>query len=87
MQSVIIHNFYVVRISVPPHKADAVLVVDADAVLADTVALECLEAVARRNSKVVEPTGDLELAQLSPGDGLEGHETPDALSAGECFGI
>src|SRR5829696_2900235 len=53
--SVVVHDLDVLRASLGPGKADAPLVVDPDAVLAPSVAaLERLQPVARRDTKVVE---------------------------------
>jgi hypothetical protein len=49
---VVVDNLYFFGARVRPHKADPVLIVDADAVLAFPVAFECFQAVAgdRRKS-------------------------------------
>jgi len=70
-----------------PAKADPVLVVDADRMLSGTVAFERLEPVARRDSQVVQPTGDLQLTQLAPRDLLDRLKTPDPAAMGEGLGI
>jgi len=44
----------VVRVSRPPAKTDSPLLVDPNAVLAGPVSLELLQAVARRQSQVIE---------------------------------
>jgi hypothetical protein len=84
---VVVHDLYSLRPDGSPAKANAVLIVDADAVLAGTVALQSLEAVAWRNPEVVEPTGDLELSEFASSDRLDGDETPNPPSAGEGFGV
>ena len=51
-----------------PHEADPVSLIDADAVLTAPVPAKGLEPVARRNSKVLEGTGGVNLLKLAPGD-------------------
>ena len=62
---VVVDNFDLFGMGVPPHKAKAELVVDANAPLADPVPGEGLEAVAWRRSQIVKPPGDIELSELS----------------------
>ncbi len=47
-------DFYVVGVVPVPTETDTVLIVYSDAMLAETVALQRFEAVARGNSKFVE---------------------------------
>jgi hypothetical protein len=51
---VIVNDLDVVGISVPPTKADAPLIVDANAMLAVSVAVSPLQPVAGRHTEVVE---------------------------------
>jgi hypothetical protein len=44
----IIGDFYVINIALPPLKADSPLIVDADAILARSISMELLQAVRRR---------------------------------------
>jgi hypothetical protein len=62
---VIVNNFYVEGITVFPNKADAPLVVDANAVLPFSVALERLKAIAGRNLQVSQDSGSTEHSQFS----------------------
>jgi len=48
-KSVIVHNFYIKRVSFMPPKANPVLIVDANAVLSRAIASERLQIVSRRN--------------------------------------
>jgi hypothetical protein len=54
-----------------PGEADAPLVVDADAVLTLAVAVQLLEAVARRNPKVVDVIGGVEDQKLAVSNSLK----------------
>src|SRR3954464_5235057 len=53
LSSVIVDDLDVGRSIVRPSKADAILVVDANAVLAGTIALQALEAVVRGNPQIL----------------------------------
>jgi hypothetical protein len=66
---VVVHNLDLVGVSVPPLKADAVLVIDANAVLAFPITSEPLQAVAGRQSEVAKRSGrinDLQFLQSGP---------------------
>src|SRR6476646_6021853 len=63
-RSVIVDEFDMVRTSVLPYEADPPLPVDPDAVLASPVALQRLQPIARRNPKIVEHLGRVQLLQL-----------------------
>jgi hypothetical protein len=63
-----------------PTEADAELVVDADAVLAGAVALQRFQPVARRHTQVVQPSGDLQLAQPAPRHRFDVREARDAFA-------
>ena len=60
------------RIVFPPDKADSPLTVDANAVLAPTIAVKSLQPVARRRGEVAQFGGSVQLAQLSLTNSLEG---------------
>jgi len=62
---VVVHDLDVVGASGAPSKAEAPLLVDADAVLAGTVAGQFLEAVAGWDSEVTEDLGGVEDQQLA----------------------
>lgn len=66
-----------------PAKADAVLIVDADAVLAGAIPLQVLQAIPRRHAQVTEPPGDHQLAQLASRHGGDVREAPGTATAGE----
>jgi hypothetical protein len=56
-------------------------------VLAGAVPLERLESIARRNAKVIQPAGDLQLPKLAARDGLNVRESRDARSVHKRLGI
>ena len=71
-----------------PDEADAPLIVDADAVLASTIALEKLEAIAGRDAKVGEGIGRIEKDELPKRYALKaGGETTRAATLKERFRI
>jgi hypothetical protein len=84
---VIIDNLDVVRITVTPNKADAILIIDANAVLTLATSTESLKAIAGKNAKVVELMRGLQLRQLPldyPSDLLK---PLGALTIKESFGF
>jgi hypothetical protein len=62
---VVVHDLDVVGASGTPSKAEAPLLVDADAVLAGTVAGQLLEAVTWRDPEVTKGLGGVEDQQLA----------------------
>jgi hypothetical protein len=63
---VIIDNLDLVSTIFPPDKAQAPLVVDADAVLTQAITLEYFELISRRNAQGSQDCGRMQLQQLSP---------------------
>jgi hypothetical protein len=61
-----------------PPKADAPLIVDTNAILADPVTFEGLKAIAGRYPQIIQPSGNIELPQLSAGNRFDVHEPPHA---------
>ena len=51
----IIHDFYVIGISVSPNKADSPLVIDTDAVLAPAVAFQGFQMIVGRYAQILQP--------------------------------
>ena len=72
----VVNDLSLRRSGIRPDEADAVRAVHANAPLPLAVAPELLEQVARRDAKILQRAGDLELAQLSQGNALEGDEAP-----------
>ena len=60
----VIHNLGIEYVAILPSEADAPLVVDADAVLAGAVALECLELVRWGNHQIAQIRSAIEVLQL-----------------------
>ena len=68
-------------------KADAPLVVDTDAPLTLSVALEGLETVVRWNSQLFDSDNAIEDSEFAQRDRLEIPETCDPLALKQCFGV
>ena len=68
---VVVDDLDVEGIGGAPDEADAPLIVDADAVLAATIALERLEPVAGRNGQVGEGVGRIEDDEFPKRDALK----------------
>ena len=81
--SVVVHDFHILRTRGRPAEADVELIVDADTVLPGSIAFERFEPVARWDPQVIQTASDLQLSQFASGDGLDAHESLDALTAGE----
>jgi hypothetical protein len=78
---VVVNDLQVFRSPRCPDKADAVLHVDRDAVLASAVADELFESVARWNLQVVQTVGVVRLKQFQSSLPL------DALKLGRTFAV
>jgi hypothetical protein len=91
---VVVDDFNVVGITVPPGETDPPTLVDADAVLACPVAGQLLQAIARGNTQVIEALGVVDHAKLPvrqlldvggktrgplPGEDMSGLPIPDRL--------
>src|SRR3990172_1093266 len=80
LSSVVIHYLYVFSACFRPAETDAPLIIDADAVLTGSVALQRLESVSRRYPQVLQAAGDLQLPELSTRHAGDVHEAPDAVT-------
>ena len=83
----VIHDFHVVGVTLPPDKTDPPLVVNADAVLALPVTPQALQAVAGRGGKVAELGGAIQLSQLALGDPLDPLIPPHPAAGMEMLGV
>jgi len=63
-RSVIVDDLDVVCVSVSPPKADAPLIVDADAVLPLSVAAQCLEPIAGRGGQILDDASAVQIQEL-----------------------
>ena len=84
----IVHDLDVVRIAVLPVEANAPLVVDVNAVLAGTVALELFEPIAGRHPKILELLGGVDKPELAEQGPMElGRESADWFALEQALGI
>src|ERR1017187_6608940 len=70
INSMIIHDFNVVRVFAVPAEANAPLVVDADAVLSRAIAFQGFQAVAGRQGQITQFAGAIKLRELPQGHAL-----------------
>jgi hypothetical protein len=84
---VIIHDLDVVRVPLVPAKADAVLIVDPNAVLADPIPLQRFQPIARQRGKVTQDRRDVQRVQTSTRNGFDIGEPGHSFSSKEPFGI
>lgn len=66
-------DLYIPRIAIPPNETDTPSIVDANAVLSSTVALQSLETIAGWRAQVFEPSRRINRQQLAPGSLLNMH--------------
>jgi hypothetical protein len=68
---VIVHDFDVVGVTLLPDEAQAIAVVDADAVLSFTVTVQFLQAVARWDAQIIQADGGVQDEQFAQGRALQ----------------
>ncbi len=59
LSSVVIHYLYVFSACFRPAKADAPLIIDANAVLSEAIALQSFKAIAGRHPQIIQAACDL----------------------------
>ncbi len=84
---VVIDDFDVGWTSCGPSEAETKLIVDPNAVLSRPVALEPLQAVARRHAQVVESAGNFELPKFATRDDLYTRELPNMAAARQRLSV
>ncbi len=67
---VIVDDLDIEGVTIAPDKTDPPLVVDANTVLARTIARQTFQAIARRNAQIVQSGGAIKHSQLASGDSL-----------------
>jgi hypothetical protein len=58
---VVIGDLYIISVAISPDKADSVLIVDANAVLAFTISRQGFEVIAREDRQIVQLTRAVQL--------------------------
>jgi hypothetical protein len=61
---VVIRNLYITSVPFAPNKADAILIVDANAVLPGPIPAQRLQLISRRHFQVIERNGRIQNRQL-----------------------
>jgi hypothetical protein len=84
---VIVNDFNGFGSGIRPDETEAKLVIDADAVLAAAIPLQCLEAIALRNAPIIEASSDLQLPELATSDAFAGLEAGHGPALGQSFGV
>ena len=67
---VIVDDLDIERVTIAPDKTDPPLVIDANTVLARTIARQTFQAIARRNAQIVQSGRAVKHSQLASGDSL-----------------
>jgi hypothetical protein len=83
----VVGDFDVARIAVVPFETEAVLIVDANAVLARAITLQGFEAVAGRDSQFIECGGGGEEVEFVGGSVFDFHGKLVTLSVPKLFGF
>ena len=83
----VINDLNTLRMALSPEKANSPLVVDANAVLAPAVGLQCLQLVARWDAQAGKLGGRVDLKQLAPGDALDVAEAGNRAAVKQGLGV
>lgn len=84
----IVRDFHAVRVSLPPHEAGAVLVVDADAVLTFPASPQLLQPVAGRRREVLRRQRGIQNVELPQRRAIEPRrQTPALAGCPKLLGI
>jgi hypothetical protein len=84
---VIINNLDVVRITVTPNKADAILVIDTNAVCPLAISAERLETIAGKNAKVAKLVRAMQLHHFPLNYPFDPLKPPNRAAIEERFGL
>jgi hypothetical protein len=85
--SMVVHDLDILGTCVRPPKANPILIVDPDTVLARSIAFQGLQPIARRHTQIIQSGGDFKLPELAPRNGCDIREALDPLSLGESLGV
>jgi hypothetical protein len=77
---VVINDFHIFCTCIRPPKTDPPLIVDTNAVLTGSIALECFKVIAGWHPEIIKSTGDLELSKLTPRHLSDVRELSDTLA-------
>ena len=76
----IINNFDIFCTYIRPTKADPPLIIDTNAVLTRTIALERFKMIARRHPQIIKSTSDFKLPELASCSLGNIHELADIIA-------
>ena len=83
-----VNDLHLLPYGVGPHEADPPLVIDPDAVLSGTIALDCFEPVAGRSPEVLDGLRWSGLTKLTQCDTMDPWiDRPHALTPPQPFGV
>jgi hypothetical protein len=85
--SVAVHDFDVMCIAFAPGETEPPLVVDANAVRPCPVPFQRFKLVSRRNAKILQPEGSVQVQQLAPRNTFDRLEPPHRAVSKERSGI
>jgi hypothetical protein len=60
----VVDDFHIVGVAVPPHEADAILIIDSDAVLALALAVQSLQPVSGGDIQIIQRHGGMQQEEL-----------------------
>jgi hypothetical protein len=60
----VVDDFHVVGVAIPPHEADAILIIYSDAVLALALAVQSLQPVSGRHTQIIQRHGGMQQEEL-----------------------
>jgi hypothetical protein len=84
----VVKDFHVKRVPVPPHETYAVLIVDPPAVLSGAIPAQRLQLITRRHPQVVERNGGIENRQFLKRSSLKiGRESPGLAGLPQPFRV
>ena len=88
IRSVIVNNRHVVRVGACPHEADPPLIVDANAMLAGSLAFQLFEPISRKRTQIVETLRGIDREQLTQHRALQFNRVPaDSKSLKDPLGM
>jgi hypothetical protein len=87
VSSVIVHDFHIMGLASPPRKANSPLIIDPNAVLVSTVCLERFEAIARRNSKILQTPDSMEIEKFAARHAFDSPEPRYGLIVKESLAV
>jgi hypothetical protein len=84
---VIVNNFHTKNLATLPAKTDPPLIIDADAVLTLPLALQRLQSIPGRDTKITETHGSMQIQEFPSCDPFDVSETSDIPVVKQCLGL